>query len=218
LLFELNDITLFKHLDTTQLNDIRQQLFIKKYVKESIVFFEGDQNDYLHVLLKGSVQMYKTDPKGSQIYIHEFHAPDIIAIFATLKNIPFPATCECTSDVVVGRISFKKLQEYMKDINFSQSVISILGNKMELIANLLETETTYSSEAKIAKLIYDDISIFARLKNNEIANILNITPETLSRTLTKFKKEKILQKGYAVVLLDKNKLTQIIKTNTMSFQ
>ena len=53
-------------------------------------------------------------------------------------------------------------------------------------------ETILSSEAKVADLILNEITTFNRIKNNEIASILNITPETLSRILSKLKKEKII--------------------------
>ena len=213
-MLELNDIPLFANLNTTQLNELKKQLHIKKYTKESIVFYEEDKSEYLHLLLEGSVKMYKTSPKGSRIHIHDFHAPEIIALFATLKDIPFPATCELTSDGVIGMIPLKKLYECMKDVEFSLAVTKSLANKMELLASLLQRETIYSSEAKIAELIHNDITTFERLKNNEIASMLNIAPATLSRTLTKFKKEKIIaDEEYTVRVLDKDKLLEIMETN-----
>jgi len=215
-MLELKKIPLFSNLNTTQLNELKKQLHMKKYIKDSIVFYEGDKNEYLHLLLKGSVKMYKTDPKGSRIHIHDFHAPDIIALFATLKDIPFPATCELTSDGLIGIIPLKKLYECMRDVEFSQAVTKSLANKMELLANLLQRETVSSSEAKIAELICNDINIFERLKNHEIASKLNIAPATLSRTLSKFKKEKIIvDKEYTVCILDKDRLLEIMETNVI---
>ena len=211
---ELKKIPLFANLNAMQLNELKKQLHIKTYIKESIVFYEGDESEYLHLLLEGSVKMYKTSPKGSRIHIHDFHAPDIIALFATLKDIPFPATCELTTDGVIGMIPLKNLYECMKDVEFSLAVTKSLANKMELLASLLQRETIYSSEAKIAELISNDITIFERLKNNEIASMLNIAPATLSRTLTKFKKEKIIaDEDYTVIVLDQDKLLEIMETN-----
>ncbi len=213
-MLELNDIPLFSSLNTTQLNELKKQLHMKKYTKESIVFYEEDKSEYLHLLLEGSVKMYKTNPKGTRIHIHDFHAPDIIALFATLKDIPFPATCELTSDGVIGLIPLKKLYECMEDVEFALAVTNSLANKMELLASLLQRETVYSSDAKIAELICNDINIFERLKSHEIASKLNIAPATLSRTLTKFKKEKIIaDEEYTVIILDKDKLLEIMETN-----
>lgn len=61
---------------------------------------------------------------------------------------------------------------------------------MKILAELLHNETIYSSEANIADFLLNNASIFTRLKNNKIASILNLTPERLSRVLTKLKKKK----------------------------
>ncbi|RLA60782.1 MAG: hypothetical protein DRQ78_09245 [Epsilonproteobacteria bacterium] len=66
------------------------------------------------------------------------------------------------------------------------ALISALSKRMRLIVDLFHKETIYSAEAKIADLIIHNISIFMPFENNEIASILNMTPETLSRTLSKF--------------------------------
>lgn len=211
---ELNKIPLFSNLNTTQLKELKKQLHMKKYTKESIVFYEEEKSEYLYLLLEGSVKMYKTNPKGSRIHIHDFHAPDIIALFPSLKDIPFPATCELTSDGVIGLIPLKKLHECMENVEFSLAVTKSLSNKMELLVNLIQRETVYSAEAKIAELICSDINIFKRLKSHEIASKLNIAPATLSRALTKFKKEKIIaDEEYTVIILDKDKLLEIMETN-----
>jgi CRP/FNR family transcriptional regulator len=60
------------------------------------------------------------------------------------------------------------------------------------------------------------IAIFNRLKNNEIASILNLTPETFSRILTKFKKEEIISvDNHQLKILNADALYIIVDTNTM---
>jgi len=65
-------------------------------------------------------------------------------------------------------------------------------------------------------LMLDNIAIFSRLKNNEIAAILNLTPETFSRILSKFKKESIIAiKEHRVKILNREALTIILETNSV---
>lgn len=47
---------------------------------------------------------------------------------------------------------------------------------------------------RTAKFIYEHEDLFISLKHNKIASILNMTPETLSRILKKFKTRGIIQK------------------------
>jgi len=215
-MYSIKDLPLFSGLDDTQLERLQSELHIHQYDKDSIVFYEGDESEYLYILLEGSVRLYKTTPKGNQIHMHNFQAPEAIAIFVAFENIPFPATCELLTQGHIGLLPLAKFRDCLNDITFSTSLIKALSQRMKLLANLLHKETVYSTEAKIADILYTNPSIFERLKNNEIAYMLNMTPETLSRILTKFKKENVIRiEEHVVTILDEDALRYVIETNVM---
>ena len=103
-MMKLKDIPLFSKLNEEDLIELKVHTILHKYSKDSVVFYEGDKSNYLHVLLEGKVRLYKTSPKGNQISMHNFTAPELIAIFVTFEDMPFPATCEFLSDGVIGLI------------------------------------------------------------------------------------------------------------------
>ena len=215
-MFQLKDIPLFSELKEEQLEALQAHVYIHHYNKGSIVFYEGDESEYLHILVDGTVKLYKTSPNGARLYMHNFIAPEVVAYFATFEKIPFPATCEFITDGSIGLLPMEKFDEYLQDANFSRSLIVAMSKRMKLHADVLHKETIYSSVAKIADLIYNNASIFESLKNNEIAATLNITPETLSRTLSKLKKESIITiDDHIVTILDEAALLNIIETNTI---
>jgi len=213
-MFDLRSIPLFSKLSDDQLSVLHSYMYTHQYEKDSVVFYEGDTSEYLHILLDGVVRLYKTSPKGTQVHIHNFEAPETIALFATFENIPFPATCEFLGMGTVGLLPINKIHDCMKNVDFSVALVSALSKRMKLLASLLHKETIYTTEAKIADLILDNPSVFERLKNNEIASILNMTPETLSRILTRLKREEIITiKEHVVTILNKQSLLNIIETN-----
>jgi len=181
-----------------------------------VIFYEGDSSEYLQILLEGTVRLYKTNPKGTQVHMHNFAAPETIALFAAFEHVPFPATCEFLTEGVVGVLPLEKIYECLHDVDFSMSLITALSKRMKLIADLFHKETIYSSDAKIADLLYHNPTVFERLKNAEIASILNMTPETLSRILTKFKRENIISIDQHVVTVhDAKVLKSIIDNNIL---
>ena len=215
-MFTLEEIPMFSALGQNYIKELQEEIHIKQYTKESIVFYEGDESEYLHILMHGSVKLYKTTPKGSQIQINRFSAPGLIAEYACFEKEPFPATCEFVTDGTIGLLHFDKLYDYLNQPQFSLELIKSLTGKISLLSALVHKETILSSEAKVADLMLKKVTIFNRLKNNEIASILNLTPETFSRILTKMKKEKIIKiENHKLHILNQDALLAIIESNTI---
>jgi len=213
-MYEIDKIPFFANLPKPYQNILRDKLFEKHYKKNSIVFFEGDRSKYMYIVLEGSVKMYKTTPKGNQIHINILKAPSLIGEYVYFEDQPFPATCEFATDGVIGLMPFSLVEDLLTHKDFSKAIIRSLTGKVALLSALVHQETVLSSEAKVADIIINKESIFQRLKNSEIASILNITPETFSRILAKFKKEGLISiKSHSLEILDREKLINILETN-----
>ncbi len=212
----LQDIPIFSDLDKKFHKELQDSIYIKKYTKNSIVFYEGDESSYLYILLEGTIRLYKTSPKGSQVQIKRMDAPNTIGEYACFEKEPFPVTCEFISDGIMGLLHFDKVYKYLDNKEFSLGLIKSLTSKVMMLSSLVHKETILSSEAKVADLMIEKFSIFNRLKNNEIAAILNLTPETLSRIITKFKKEHIIEmKKQKLNILNIDALYMIVETNSV---
>jgi CRP/FNR family transcriptional regulator len=213
---KLEDVPIFSALSPSQLDALREHIHIKHYEKGNIVFYEGEESEYIYILLGGSVKLYKTSPKGNQIQINRFHAPALIGEFACFEREPFPATCEFVMNGSVGLLHFDKMYEMLHIPEFSLQLIRSLTKKISVLSALVHKETILSSEAKVADLMLKKVTIFHRLKNNEIASILNLTPETFSRILTKFKKNGIIKiENHKLQILDQGALLSIVENNTV---
>ena len=215
-MFKLEEIPMFSALSPSHIKELYNQTHIKHFTKDSIVFYEGDESTYLHILLEGSIKLYKTTPKGTQIQINRLAAPEFIGEYACFEQQPFPATCEFVTNGVMGLLPFDVVYKHLSNPNFSLEIIKSLTGKVGLLSALVHKETVLSSEAKVADLMTQKLSLFHRLKNNELASILNLTPETFSRIMTKFKKEGIIVvESQTVKILNEDALYMIVETNTM---
>jgi len=214
-MIKIENLPLFINLDKRFHKKLKSAVYIRKFSKNGIVFYEGDCSDYLHILLEGQVRLYKTSPKNSMIQIHRLNAPATIGEYACLEKVAFPATCEFISDSgVIGLLHFDKVMEYLKEPDFALALLKSMTNKVMMLSSLVHKETILSSEAKVADLILNEIEIFNRVKNNEIASILNITPETLSRILSRLKREKIIDiRNHIVTIRNMEALHIILEKN-----
>lgn len=195
--------------EITQLEKIST---IKKYNAKEILFFEGEESQYLHVLLSGVLRLYKTNFKGNQIFLHQFFPVSLVAEFANFESIPYPATAEFISGGEVMKIDYKRLEEdFFKNPELSLKIIKSLVGKMKIMSEVITNEVVLTSEAKVAKFLVENFELVEQLKNTQIASLLNITPETLSRTLTKFKNKNyiLVDEKHEMKILDEEELISL---------
>lgn len=184
----IKNIACFSNLSEQQLKNLENISTIKKYKSGEILFYEGDAPTHLHVLLQGMLKVYKTNHKGAQIFLHQFYPGGLVAELAHFENIPYPATAEFTTDAEVLRIDYARLEkDFFKNPEVSMEIIKSLVAKHKILIEVIQKEVILSAEAKVAKFILENKELFETLKNTQIASLLNITPETLSRMIAKFK-------------------------------
>jgi CRP/FNR family transcriptional regulator len=207
---KIKEIPFFSHLDEDGLNKLKEISTIKKYNSKEILFFEGEEPKYLHVLLDGIVRLYKTNHKGNQIFLHQFVPVSLVAELANFENIPYPATAEFISKGEILKIDYQKLEDgFFKNPDISLQIIKSLAGKLKIMSEVVTNEVVLSSEAKIAKFLVENGELFSTLKNTKVASLLNLTPETLSRTLTKFKKQNFIRIDENLEIVDLDSLVEI---------
>lgn len=204
---ELKKIFLFANFPPNLLEELQKFVFPKRFKKGQIVFLEGEEPKYLHILLEGKAKVYRITPEGNEFLIHRFEPVSLIAEMANIKGIPFPANCAMETDGVVLKIDFEKFRQFLREGDICLALISSLMDKINLLYRLLEGYMGLSVEERIARLMYEKPQLFEEEKHYKIAEMLNIRPETLSRKLKKFKELGVVEKrGKRIVVKDREKL------------
>lgn len=202
---KLKDIYLFKDLRDETLSQIEEFSTLLKLSKDNIIFYEGDESKYLYILAKGIVKLYKTASNDKEIVMKYFHSNELIAEVANFEEIPYPATAQCFTESEVLRIDFEKLKDIIyKDPELSFMIQTSLIKKIRNLERLVSLHVVLDSKERIAKYLCEHTDDFFNTKNIMIAEILNISPETLSRMLRVFKDEGLIDSKAKTV--DKEKL------------
>jgi len=189
----LRNYFLFKNLNDEDIKEIEQFTIIKNLKKDEIVFYEKEEPNYLHLLIKGSARVYKIDNKGNELVIHKFYPVSLIAELPNFEKIPYPANCAMDSSGVILKIEFEKFKKFMQKADVCMQIMSSLLRKMKYLDSVIQNNLIFDTETKIAKFIYENPQIFEELKQHSIATLLNIKPETLSRKLKRFKELGIIK-------------------------
>ena len=205
---KLRDIYLFKDLSDETLDQIEKFTTIMELSKDNILFYEGDDSKYLFLLTKGIVKLYKTSSNDKEIVMKYFHSNEFIAEVANFENIPYPATAQAFTDTEVLKIDFESLKDIIySDAKLSFLIQTSLIRKIRNLENLVSLHIVLDSKERIAKYLYEHTEDFFNTKNIIIAEILNISPETLSRMLRVFKNDGLNNNKNKTV--DKEKLRML---------
>ncbi len=203
--FKLKDVFLFKDLCDDTLSRIEEFTTVIKLSKDNILFYEGDESEYLYLLTKGIVKLYKTASNDKEIVMKYFHSNEFIAEVANFDNIPYPATAQSFTDSEVLKINFAKLKEVIyTDPKLSFVIQTSLIKKIRNLEKLVSLHVVLDSKERIAKYLCEHTEDFFNTKNIMVAEILNISPETLSRMLRVFKNDGLIDSKAKTV--DKEKL------------
>ena len=204
----LEQIPFFQGLNEAELKRLEDISILKKYKKGEFLFMEGEESKWLHLLIKGSLKLYKIGPK--EIFMHQFNGISFVAELANFENIKFPATAIFLTGGEVLKIDYDKFYaEFLSNPRVSLQIIKSLSQKLKIASELIHQELVLNSEAKVASFLVNHADLFNELKHIKIASILNITPETFSRILAKFKTQNLIE-------LDANNKIVNIATSELS--
>lgn len=201
---------IFENLEQNELDFLLSISMVKTYKKGNILFYKGDTANKLFILLNGSLKIYMHNAKGNEILIKLFNEVSLIAELANIEHIPYPANCEAIIDSEVLVVDFKKFEEhFLSDAKFLLMFVKSLTKKIMNLEKVIESNVKLDATSKIAKYIFEKENEFKEKSNVEVAKTLNITPETLSRVIKKFKKDEILKnESNKFVILNKEKLKE----------
>lgn len=208
---DAREIYLFRHLSDQQLKKLQSISFIKDYKRGELLFYEDEEPKYLYILLEGTIRVFKTDFKGNEITLHYFHPINMIAEVANFENIPYPATAEFETDGKVLAIDYDKFKnEFLKDPEVAFNVLKSFAYKIRILNDIIVQNLMMDAVSRVAKFMLEHEDLFRELKHNKTASLLNITPETFSRILKKFKEQGILEKKGKDIIIHKDKLRKYV--------
>jgi CRP-like cAMP-binding protein len=187
---------------------------VRQIKKKQILYYDGDQPQGIYLILDGSIKTIKMAEDGRELMTGLYKTDDYLGINALLLDEAFNETAEAVEDVAVCMLpkeAVTTLINLYPDI--AKQFIRILSNSVREKEDQL-LELAYQSVRKrlaqvllrLSKQATTTINGF-RISREDLASMAGIATETVSRTLTDFKDEGLIEKkGSSILLLDLKKL------------
>src|SRR5215217_3482603 len=203
---------LIKHLS--------DQYAIESFHKKQTLYQEGKRPRFLYYLVSGKVKAYKTHEDGKEYITDLFSAGDFIGYTALIEDKNYDDSATILEDAEIMQIPRDEfLGMIYNDINIATKFIRIVTQnvkeKEERLLNL-----AYSSLRKrVAKALVDIHEKFNKdgqknlieFSREDIAQYVGTATESLIRTLSDFKSEKLIDiKSGKISIINLEKLKNLL--------
>ncbi len=211
----IKSINFFNTLNKEQLLFLENIAILRDFRKGTIIYYETDIDYSLQFLVSGMVKIYKLDKFNNEIFLYHIYEKNMISEFTSIddNSIYCFSNAQFIKDGAILSIDFKKFKKYFLDTGILASkFITEILDKSHQLQFILNRELVFDATAKVAYMLHHDLDIFNSLKKTEIAFMLHIQPETLSRVLKRLSNDKIIdviEKKY--IILNEEKLLSLFQ-------
>jgi len=191
---------------------------VRSIKKKQIIYYEGDTVSGIYLVLSGKVKTIKLSEDGRELLTGMYGPDEYFGIPALLLNEPYTETAEALEDTTVCQLPKEMMEELLHRYpDVARQFIHILSN------NLLEKEEQllqlayHSVRKRMAEVLVrlckqekQEGLISLRISRDNLAAMAGMATETVSRILSDFKDEGIIdRRGSQIGILDQPKLQQM---------
>ncbi len=199
---------------------LSEQYEVETYQKKQNVYQEGKRPRYLFYLVKGKVKEYKSHEDGKEYITNLYSDGDFIGYTALIEDKNYEDNTSVLEEADVMQIPREDfLQMVYSDISIASKFIHIITRNVKEKEERLLTLAYSSLRKRVAKALVDIVSKFnlkeqsspIEVSREEIAQYVGTATESLIRTLSDFKAEKLIEiKSGKIIVNNIEKLKNLL--------
>jgi len=214
----LAEFTLFRELNDTELTKITDIAIAREWKKQSHVFLQGHPLENVYFIFDGKIKIYKSDVNGKEQIVAIAKKGEMFPHVGFFRKGEYPAYAEVLEPSTLIAVPIAKFETVLiENPELCIKVFKVLGEKIVDLQNRLEEQILNNTYEQIIKLLIrlaqkhgvdkgdGTIHLRSEFTNRDLANMIGTTRETISRTLTKMKKEELIEldeKGDMILDID----------------
>jgi len=172
-------------------------LEIKSADKGTYLFREGELCSKVSIVVSGGVKIVSTHYSGSEVVFNMLENGEMFGNNLIFSNNPFykgdVVTTKDTTLVSIKRDHLEKILQSNKE--FLISYLNIQSNFGKKLNSTIKMLSMSSAEDRFMFYLHENKDEFSYHTITDLADILNLKRETLSRLLTELEKENIIRRS-----------------------
>jgi CRP/FNR family transcriptional regulator len=220
----LRGCRLFAGLPPADLESIAAICTVKALDKGDYLFREGDPALGLYVVQRGAVSVHRVTAAGKEQIIHVFRTGETFAevALATAQGYPADARAlEASQVLLVEKAGMLALVRRQPEL--ALRMLGSMSSHLRVLVGQLEDLTLRDVETRLANWLIKHcpdpasdrpVTIELTMTKRVLAAELGTVSETFSRTLAKFREQKLIAvKGKSLTVLAPAKLNTLLRRN-----
>jgi CRP/FNR family cyclic AMP-dependent transcriptional regulator len=181
-----------------------------------VVFMEGQTGQWVHFLLEGRAKLLTTNSEGKTLILKIAEGKEILGLHSILAGRPYEITVETLERCRIGYLSREEFLRFLEEhADACLEVAKHLGRDCHVAYDVIRSIGYSSVEEKLARFLVQcadaapatdgkTVSVKLPLTREEIAQRIGCSRETVSRTLSGFKRQRLVElSGATLVVHDK---------------
>jgi len=212
----LRDNKVVKKWRIDEIEKIFKYKEVLEYKSGTTIYCEGNISNHIFYIIKGEVKTFKINHDGKELITEIFSKKSFFGFTSLLGNKPYVENAEAIKNTKIIRIQKYELLELIKsNPQLGLNFIDLLSHDLEFIKDHLMHLAYDSVRRKTADAILQldkkgDQRLAIEISRSDLAGFLGIAKETLTRTLTDFKEEKLISTNKnEILILNQKKLQKI---------
>jgi CRP-like cAMP-binding protein len=183
------------------LKSLTEDRNINKFRKKQQIYAEGNRPTRLYYIEKGKVKVFKTNDYGKELVVGLYNEGEFLGYIPLIEGTSYRETAEALEDcelAIIPREDFEQLMNNNPEI--AQKFIKLLARNISEKENQLLGLAYNSLRKKVAEAL---LALKNKFKGSEenfsidisrenLATVAGTATESLIRTLTDFRNEKII--------------------------
>ena len=197
------------------LKELAADRHINHYKKKQVIYSEGNHPNRLYYIQKGKVKTFKTNDAGKELTVGLFNEGDFFGYTALLEETVYKETAEAIEDcdvAIIPKEEFENLLHSNKEVtykfikmlakNISEKENQLLGLAYNSLRKRV-ADALLTLQNKYQKENQDKFSM--HISREDLANIAGTATESLIRTLSDFKTEKLIEISEGNIIITNQK-------------
>lgn len=222
-LWYLKKIPLISELSADELKTLAAEVELEEARRRRVIYMPGDPGDLVYFVNGGRVKISRVTPDGKELTIAYRGPGEVFGELCMMDGRPREEMAEAMENALVTQVPRERFQHLVKThLSLSWELNRIMCTRRLDVERKVQDLIFKDVNAKLAELLLDlcedygvdddrGTLVAVKITHQEMANLIGSTRETVSLTLSQFKRAGyIANDGRKVIIRDRDSLQAMI--------